>query len=174
MKGVVHAVWKEAVIKPVPTKGKDKKNPHSHRPISLLSYVDKLLVRTVIRRRISHLESNSILSPTHTGYRKIRSTEDQLAYLAQNIEDAFHEKKKILAVFFDLSNAFDTVWKEGLLVKLLRTGVRHKMYTWTQHFLFARTARVKLDYHFQQKSLPSRRSTSGRCSVSHTVLGLHQ
>ena len=32
-------------------------------------------------------------------------------------------------VFFpDLSNAFDEVWKVGLLVKLLRTGVRHKMY----------------------------------------------
>ena len=30
--------------------------------------------------------------------------EDQLAYLAQNIEDAFQEKRKILVVFFDLSN----------------------------------------------------------------------
>ena len=34
-------------------------------------------------------------------------TEDQLAYLAQNIEDAFQEKRKVLGVFFDLSNAFD-------------------------------------------------------------------
>ena len=70
------------------------------------------------------------------------STEDQLA---QNIEDAFQEKRKVLAVFFDLSNAFDKVWKEGLLVKLLRTGVQSKMYMWIQHFLFARTTRVKLD-----------------------------
>ena len=84
-------------------------------------------------------------SPTQTGYRKFRSTEDQLAYLPQNIEDAFQEKKKVLAVFFDLSNAFDKVWKEGLLIKLLRTRVRCKMYTWSQHFLFARTVRVKLD-----------------------------
>ena len=86
-----------------------------------------------------------MLSPTQTGYRKHRSTEDQLAYLAQNIKDAFQEKRKVLAVFFDLSNAFDKVWKEGLLVKLLWTGVRSKMYMWIQHFLFARTARVKLD-----------------------------
>ena len=73
-------------------------------------------------------------------YRKFRSTEDQLANLAQNIENAFQEKKKVLAVFFGLSNAFDKVCKEGLLVKLLRTGVRHKMYMWIQHFMFGRTA----------------------------------
>ena len=86
-----------------------------------------------------------MLSPTQTGYRKHRSTEDQLAHLAQNIEDAFQEKRKVLAAFFDLSNAFDKVWKEGLLVKLLRTGMRCKMYMWIQNFLFARTARVKLE-----------------------------
>ena len=100
MKGVVPAVWKEALIIPV---------PRGYRPISLLSCVDKLLERMMNRRLISHLESNSVLSPTPTGYRKFRSTENQLAHLAQNIEDAFPEKKKVLSVFFDLSNAFDSL-----------------------------------------------------------------
>ena len=82
---------------------------------------------------------------THTGYRQFRSTEDQLALLTQDVEDAFQEKKKVLAVFFDLSKAFDKVWKEGLLLKLLRAGVHGKMYKWLSDFLFNRTARVKLD-----------------------------
>ena len=99
MEGVVPAVWKEVVILPVQKKGKDKKNPLSYRPISLLSCIDKLCERMLNRCLISHL---------------FRSTEDKLAYLAQNIEDAFQEKKKVLAVVFDLSNAFDKVWKEGL------------------------------------------------------------
>ena len=120
IKGIVPAVWKEAIVIPVPKKGKDNKNPHSYRPISLLSCVGKLLERIINRRLINHLESNNVLSPTQTGYRKHRSTEDQLAYLAQNIKDGFQEKRKVLAVFFDLSNAFDKVWKEGLLVKVLR------------------------------------------------------
>ena len=71
---------------------------------------------------------------------ELAGTPDFLAYLAQNIEDAFQEKKKVLAIFFDLSNAFDKVWKERLLVKLLRTSVRCKMYMKIQHFLFAGTA----------------------------------
>ena len=145
MKGVVPAVWKEAVIIPVPKKGKDKKNARSYHPISLLSCVGELLERMVNRRLISHLESNRVLSPTQTRYRKFRNAENQLAYLSQNMEDAFQEKKKVLAVLFDLSNAFDKVWKEGLPVKLLRTSVRHKMYMWIQHFLIARNAWVTLD-----------------------------
>ena len=64
MKGVVPAVWKEAIVIPVPKKGKDKKNPRSYRPISLPSCVGKLLERMVNRRLINHLESNNVLSPT--------------------------------------------------------------------------------------------------------------
>ena len=151
MKGVVPVVWKEAVTIPVPKKGKNKKNPRSYRPISLLSCVGKLLERMVNRRLISHLESNSALSPTQTGYRKFRSTEDQLAYLAQDIEDAFQKEKKVLAIFFDLSHAFDKVWKVGLLEKLLRTSVPCKMYMWIQHFLSARTAWMKHDSILSKK-----------------------
>ena len=143
--GIVPTIWKEAVIRPIPKKGKDKRDPSSYRPISLLSCVGKLLERIINKRLTWHLESNSVLASTQTGYRQFRSTEDQLALLTQEIEDAFQEKKKVLAVFFDLSKAFDKVWKEGLLLKLLRAGVHGKMYKWLSDFLFNRTARVKLD-----------------------------
>jgi hypothetical protein len=149
--GIVPTTWKEAQIIPILNKGKDKKDPRSYRPISLLSCVGKVMEMLVNQRLINHLESNNILSPSQTGYRKHRNTEDQLSYLAQSVENAFQEKKKLLAVFFDLSRAFDKVWKEGLLLKLLQTGVRHKMWTWIQHFLYARTARVKVDGHLSKK-----------------------
>ena len=138
--GTVPTIWKEAVIRPIPKKGKDKRDPSSYRPISVLSCVGKLLERIISKRLIWHLQSNSVLASAQTSYRQFRSTEEQLALLPQDIEDAFQEKK-VLAVFFDLSEAFDKVWKEGLLLKLLRAGVHGKMYKW----LFNRTARVKLD-----------------------------
>ena len=56
---------------------------------------------------MANLKANNILSPTQSGYRKHRSTEDQLALLAQEIENAFEEKEKTVAVFYDLSKAFD-------------------------------------------------------------------
>ena len=137
--------WKEAHIRPILKKGKDKSKPESYRPISLLSCTGKLLERIINKRLISYLESNSLLAPTQSGYRQNHSTEDQLAYFTQEVEDAFQEKKKVLAVYFDLSKAFDTVWKDGLLLKLLCNGVSGKMYKWLSNFLLQRTARVKLD-----------------------------
>ena len=98
-----------------------------------------------------YLEKQNIISPTQTGYRKFRNTEDQLSLLVQDIENAFQDKNKTLAVFFDLSKAFDKVWKEGLTLKLLRAGIRNKMQMWISHYLFGRTARVKLDGHHSMK-----------------------
>lgn len=71
-------------------------------------------------------ETNAPLSPAQTGYRQQRNTEDQLAYIIQDIENTFKEKKEVLAVF-DISHTFDTVWKEGLMLNILRTGVTHNM-----------------------------------------------
>ena len=45
--------------------------------------------------------------------------------------------------FFDLSKAFDKVWKEGLLCKLSKCGVKGKMLTWIRDYLTRRCARVK-------------------------------
>ena len=47
---------------------------------------------------LSFLEDNTVLSQTQTGYRKHISTEDHLALIAQEIENAFQEKKKVVAV----------------------------------------------------------------------------
>ena len=149
--GQVPAMWKEAHIVPILKKGKDKKDPLSYRPISLVSCVGKLMERMVNNRLVYHLEHTGLLTPCQTGYRKFRSTEDQLSYLAQNIENAFQEKKKLLAVFFDLSKAFDRVWKEGLLLKILKSGVNNLMFKWIKNFLYQRKARVKLDRNLSKQ-----------------------
>jgi len=137
--------WREAIIVPIRKKQKDKTKKTSYRPISLLSCLGKVMERMVNTRLTKHLEENNLLSNTQSAYRKNRSTEDQLVYLAQEIENAFQEKKKVLAVFIDLKNAFGKVWKSGLLLKLLNKKVEGKMYRWIHDFLLHRTARVKVD-----------------------------
>ena len=145
--GTVPALWKKAFICPIHKKGKSKKDPKNYRPISLTSCLGKLMERILNRRLIWHLETNNLLTPTQTGYRKHRSTEDQLALLAQEIETAFQEKEKVVSVFFDLSRAFDKVWREGLLLKIHQSGITGRMFGWIRSFLHDRTAQVKLDGH---------------------------
>ena len=88
----------------------------NYRPISLLSCLGKLMAKLVNSRLLNYLESNQLISRIQTGYsERNRNTEDQLVLLAQEIENAFQEKKKVLTVFVDLSKAFNKVWKKGLL-----------------------------------------------------------
>jgi len=55
------------------------------------------------------------------GFRPGRSSTDQIAALTTYIEKGFQNKKKTTAVLIDLTAAYDTVWREGLLFKLLKT-----------------------------------------------------
>ena len=139
--------WKEAIIIPIVKKGKNKQSKTSYRPISLLSCLGKTMERMVNKRLQFHLETNGLINQTQSGFRKHHSTEDQIAYLTQEIENGFQEKKKTLAVFVDLTKAFDKVWKDGLLLKLLKKNICGRMYGWIHSYLFQRTARVKLERH---------------------------
>ena len=55
------------------------------------------------------------------GFRRGRSTIDQVTLLTQDIEDSFQEKHKAGVVLLDLTAAYDTVWHHGLHLKLLKT-----------------------------------------------------
>ena len=96
--GIVPEVWKEATILPIHKKGKDKKKATSYRPISLTSCVGKLLERLINNRLTWHLESKGHINAEQAAFRQNRSTEDQVTYLTQAIEDSFQEKKHTLAV----------------------------------------------------------------------------
>ncbi|KAL7878943.1 hypothetical protein AOLI_G00099170 [Acnodon oligacanthus] len=61
------------------------------------------------------------LPSQQAGFRRGRSTVDQVTLLTQDIEDSFQDNDKAGVVFLDLTAAYDTVWHRGLHVKLLRT-----------------------------------------------------
>ena len=54
------------------------------------------------------------------GFRRGKSTVDQVVMLTQKLEDSFETKKKADAVFVDLTAAYDTVRHRGLTCKLLK------------------------------------------------------
>ena len=101
--------------------------------------------RMLNRRLQHHLEKSGLLSPSQSGFRKNRSTEDQVTLLTQDIDNGFQLKTKTLAVSVDLTKAFNKVRKEGLLFKLLRKRVCGNMHSWTQSYLIHRSARIRLD-----------------------------
>ena len=143
--------WRDATMIPIHKKGKDKSKPDSYRPISLTSCVGKLMERMINTRLTWYLEKKQLISPTQAGFRQNRSTEDQVTYIAQEIEDAFQDKKHTLAVWIDLEKAFDKVWREGLKLKMHQCGISGHMYKWICQYLTNRKARVQNQRHKSRK-----------------------
>ena len=134
-------------------KGKYTKQAAIYRPISLTSCVGKTMERVVNQRLKWYLETKDILAPEQVGFRQFRATEDQTTYLAQEIEEAFQEKKSTRVAWIDLQRAFDKVWIDGLIVKLMRNGVANNMLKLIHSYLFNRQARVSLDQLSSRKTL---------------------
>ena len=113
-KGQLPTAWRTAKITPTLKKGKPPDMPQSYRPISLTSCIAKVAERMVNTRLYYWLESNQILNTMQAGFRKGCRTEDQLFRFIQNTLDGFQESKTTTAVFIDLQQAYDRVWRKGL------------------------------------------------------------
>ncbi|XP_070209766.1 uncharacterized protein [Littorina saxatilis] len=146
--GHVPQVWREADMVPIHKKGKDRAKVDSYRPISLTSCVGKLMERLINTRLTWHLEKNSTFSPEQAGVRQHRSTEDQVAYIAQKIEDGYQDKKHTLTIWIDMEKAFDKIWKEGLKLK---SGVAGCMFQWICQYLNNRKANVHVSGQYSRK-----------------------
>lgn len=58
-----------------------------------------------------------------SGFRKERSTMDNVVALDYEVRKALANKEGLIAVFLDIEKAYDMLWREGLLIKLSRYGV---------------------------------------------------
>lgn len=121
--GKIPSAWKQSIVVPILKPGKEASDPTNYRPIALTSLLGKTMER-IITERLSYLfESKSLFTPFQSGFRKGRSTMDAVLCLESEVRKAQTNKEIIVAVFFDIEKAYDMLWKEGLLIKLLKFGV---------------------------------------------------
>ena len=96
--------------------------------------------------RIYHIaESNGMFNSQQAGFRKGRSCEDQIIRITQAIEDGFQMKptsQRSALVLLDFSKAYDTVWRQRLMLTMFQKGVPLPIVRWLHGFLQNRQARV--------------------------------
>jgi ribonuclease HI len=138
----IPAPWRVSNIIPIAKIGKPPSLASSYRPIALTSCLAKLLERLVSNRLQHWLESEIKLNPNQAGFRRCRSTEEQVALVVQLAMDGFQQKERTLMVAVDLSKAYDKLWKDALLAKLGRLGVPSCYCRWINTFLRDRSAHV--------------------------------
>ena len=115
----------------------------NYRPITLLPFLGKNLGSILANRLLEHLEINSALADEQAGFRKGRSTIHQLVALDAVLNDRRRKGMNTAVIFLDCAKAYDTVWKEGLLYKLWKKGVRGRFWGLVKSSLQQRTRRMK-------------------------------
>ena len=138
-------IWRTAIIVPLLKAGKPSGALKSYRPVSLTSCVVKLMERLVAERIYHIMETGNRFSKLQAGFRRGRSCEDQILKLTQAIENGFQMKKmeRSVLVLLDFSSAFDTVWRQRLLMSMSEQGIPLQIIRWIASFLDNRQARVR-------------------------------
>lgn len=99
-------------------KKKDPSLPENYRPISLLPIIAKILDKIINDQLMTHLLTHNILSPRQYAFRPHSSTTLALQTTLDKIHEHINNKQPTLAIFLDLSKAYDTVSHSKLLHKL--------------------------------------------------------
>ncbi|GFQ90139.1 putative RNA-directed DNA polymerase from transposon BS [Trichonephila clavata] len=100
------------------------------------------------------LEQKGTISYCQAGFRRHKSTMEQVMKLTQTLRDGFHRRQPILAVLVDFKAAYDNVWHKRLLHKFKKHGAPGKLLNWVQNFLSQRNIRCRfLNATFPWKQL---------------------
>ena len=132
---VFPAAWHDAIVIPFPKPGKDTTNPKNYRPIALTNCLCKVLERMVNNRLVFVLEKRNLISLWQSGFRRGRSTIDNILMLETNIRNANLRRNHLVSVFFDIEKAYDKTWRYGILKDLLNLDFRVNLPIFIKNFL---------------------------------------
>lgn len=128
-------LWKTGQLCLLRKNGRPPDSPSAYRPIILLDEIGKTFERIVSSRLIQHLAEVGGLSDAQFGFRTGRSTIDALSILRKTTEQAAQQKEGVLALSFDIKNAFNSLPHCVILEALRYFGVPLYLQTLLKSYL---------------------------------------
>ena len=95
----------------------------------------RLFERVIEKRLRKHLEDNDFFSKYQSGFRKSKSTNDNLFRLSHTIIESFNRDEHVILAFLDVEKAFGNVWHNGLRYKIYQLDLPTKLCSWLSDFL---------------------------------------
>jgi len=130
--------WRLSALTVIHKKG-DKCNPKNYRGIAVSSNLCKLFCLILHARLTNFCDAHNIIPNEQIGFRKGSRTQDHIFTLKHLIDKYLKLNKNLYVCFVDFSSAFDTIWRNGLIYKLIHSGVDgnfikiiHSMYSSVQ------------------------------------------
>jgi hypothetical protein len=112
--------WCEGLITPI-FKSDDRLNCNNYRGICITSCLGKFFCLILNERLHTFTKENDTLHPSQIGFLPNHRTADHILTLKSLIDKYVNQTTngKIYACFVDFRKAFDSVWHDGMLLKLL-------------------------------------------------------
>ena len=115
----------------------------NYRPITLLLTISKVLEKLVYKRVYRFLNNTKQIYNSQYGFRSNHSCENAITELISTIIKNLEDQKHTVALFLDLSKAFDTLEHDLLLQKLDKYGIRGMCLNWFKSYLNGHKMRAK-------------------------------
>ena len=100
-----------------------------------------------------YLEKYNLLTACQSGFRKHRSTNDNIIHLESQIHEAFANKQKLLAVFFDIEKAYDITWRHRIIRIIQDWNIIGNISAFIQNFLTNRSFKVRINGVLSNKKI---------------------
>ena len=143
--GYVAKSWQTMKVVFLPKPGRESySDAKSFRPISLTSFLLKVLERLVYWYLNDGPLKQRPLSTKQYAYKPGVSTEDALHDLVACVEKSIYNGQYTLAVFLDIENAFSNATFDAMEERLAHHGVNPAIRRWISYMLGNRTAKAKI------------------------------
>ena len=126
-----------------------KKDDHlimdNYRPVSLLTSISKIFEKVAHKQLSAYFKTNKLFYKSQYGFRDEHSTELASIELIDRVMSAFEQKHTPVAIYMDLSKAFDTLDHKILLEKLDYYGIKGIELNWFKSYLEERKQYVEIN-----------------------------
>ncbi|GFU85643.1 probable RNA-directed DNA polymerase from transposon X-element [Trichonephila clavipes] len=123
-------------------------------------------------RLVYVLEKEKSISPLQSGFRKSRSTLDNLVFLESQIRDAFVRRNHLVSLFFDIEKAYDRTWRYGILRNMYDFGLRGNLPIFIFNFLIVRYFNIHIGHSSSHKFMQNQGVPQGSV-LSVTLFNIH-
>ena len=155
--------WCGGLITPIYKSG-GRSDPANYRGICVSSCLGKLFCSILNQRLLEYIVSLNILHKSQIGFLPNNRTADHVFTLRTLIDKYVHNhNEKIYACFVDFKKAFDSVWHDGLLNKLLQIDVGGSFYNLIKSLYHNSSCSIKI----AQKQTRSFRYARGATRLHH-------